>query len=151
MAHLYHKATTDLDRVAIGRRLAELRERLSLTQDAFAETLGVSRRAYVNYERGEREIPVGLVKALYDTYHVDFMWLLTGVASQDLTPIEDGADVGMIVEVIQELDRQLDEADLVMRPDDKVRVIKALYHWSKDRGNVDPASVASLLQIAVGQ
>ncbi len=43
-----------------------------------ARQLGLSLRAYANYERGERAVPVELLHALYEQFSVDPVWLLTG-------------------------------------------------------------------------
>jgi transcriptional regulator with XRE-family HTH domain len=64
--------------LAIGRRLAAMREERRLPQKEFAAKLGVSLRAYQNYERGEREISAGLIRALYDVFGIEPVWLLIG-------------------------------------------------------------------------
>lgn len=66
------------ENVTIGRRLATLRQKLGFSQRDFAEKLEVSLRAYQNYERGEREIPAGLIRALYEVFRVQPVWLLLG-------------------------------------------------------------------------
>lgn len=47
-------ATGEIEEKLRGARLREERERLGLTQDAFATACGVRRRAQANYESGER-------------------------------------------------------------------------------------------------
>ena len=49
-------------KIAIGQRLRELRQRRRQTQAEFSAHLLVSPRAYVNYERGEREMPTAVFK-----------------------------------------------------------------------------------------
>lgn len=63
---------------AIGARLRELRLRKELSQQAFADSLGVSLRTYQNYERGQRSVSKDLLCALIDLHDVDVSWLLTG-------------------------------------------------------------------------
>ncbi|MEM5386413.1 helix-turn-helix transcriptional regulator [Paraburkholderia phymatum] len=60
------------------QRVAQVRERLDLSQDKMARQLGLSLRAYANYERGERAVPVELLRGLYEQFAVDPVWLLTG-------------------------------------------------------------------------
>ncbi|TCG07868.1 transcriptional regulator [Paraburkholderia steynii] len=60
------------------QRLVQVREHLQLSQEKMARRLGLSLRAYANYERGERAVPVELVRALYEQFSVDPVWLLTG-------------------------------------------------------------------------
>ena len=59
-----------------GVRLAEVRARTRLNQATFAHTLGVSSRAYINWERGEREAPVAVLRALYEVYGINPLWML---------------------------------------------------------------------------
>lgn len=66
------------DNASIGERLAALRNRVRLSQVDFAERLGISPRAYQNYERGEREVPAVVLKLLYEVFGVDPLWVLTG-------------------------------------------------------------------------
>ncbi|WP_269503932.1 helix-turn-helix domain-containing protein [Burkholderia sp. IMCC1007] len=60
------------------RRVAQVREHLDLSQEKMSRQLGMSLRAYANYERGERAVPVELLRALYEQFSVDPVWLLTG-------------------------------------------------------------------------
>lgn len=60
------------------QRVAQVREQLDLSQEKMARQLGLSLRAYANYERGERAIPVELLRGLYEQFAVDPVWLLTG-------------------------------------------------------------------------
>ena len=60
-------------------RVGYVREHFSLSQSEMAQRIGMSLRAYQNYERGDREIPVALVHALYVEFKVDPTWLLTGL------------------------------------------------------------------------
>ena len=60
------------------QRVAQVREHLELSQDKMARQLGLSLRAYANYERGERAIPIELLRGLYEQFAVDPVWLLTG-------------------------------------------------------------------------
>lgn len=62
----------------VGARLKELRQRERLSQQAFADSLGVSVRTYQNYERGQRSVTKELLCALIDHYEIDASWLLAG-------------------------------------------------------------------------
>ena len=59
-------------------RLAALRKELDFTQGEFSEKVGISRSAYINYERGERELPSAFVVKLHELFSIDPTWLLTG-------------------------------------------------------------------------
>ena len=64
--------------MSVHDRLAEVRKDTDLTQTEFAEKMGISRRAYVNYERGEREIPSSMLLLLHDKLSISPTWMLTG-------------------------------------------------------------------------
>lgn len=74
------KLSTEEINLQIGRRLAAVRDRARLVQTEFAERMGLSPRAYQNYERGEREVPAVVLKALYEVYGADPLWVLTGLS-----------------------------------------------------------------------
>lgn len=63
---------------AVGVRLKRVRERHGLSQEAMAASLGVSLRGWQNYERGQRAASDVLIRALWSTYGIDPVWLLTG-------------------------------------------------------------------------
>jgi transcriptional regulator with XRE-family HTH domain len=60
----------------IAENLQKLRKNLSLKQDEFALKLGISPRAYVNYERGERKPPYEMLIKLSDDFNVNLNWLI---------------------------------------------------------------------------
>jgi transcriptional regulator with XRE-family HTH domain len=72
------KVSSSDDNAAFGRRLTAVRATTGLSQSAFADALGLSLRAYANYERGEREAPVALFRALFERFGIDPIWLLSG-------------------------------------------------------------------------
>ena len=71
-----------LNNIEIGARLKKTRHDRRLSQEDFAAALDTSLRAYQNYERGEREISAPLILALHRQFHVDPIWLLTGVSGR---------------------------------------------------------------------
>ncbi len=93
------------ENAVIGGRLATLREQFRLSQKEFAAKLGVSLRAYQNYERGEREIPASLIRALYDTFKVQPVWLLLGGAD----PIQNRGEIDptLAEAIAQDLDNEI--------------------------------------------
>ncbi|KAB2905579.1 MAG: helix-turn-helix transcriptional regulator [Burkholderiaceae bacterium] len=71
--------------INIGVRLRAERERLELTQDSFAEAVGVSKRSLINYEKGERSPDAELLAAAA-VIGMDVLFVLTGQRSQALPP-----------------------------------------------------------------
>lgn len=64
--------------VDIGERLREERERLGLTQSAFADKADVGRKSQGNYEAGERT-PDAVYLAAAATLGVDVTYVVTGI------------------------------------------------------------------------
>jgi transcriptional regulator with XRE-family HTH domain len=63
--------------VSIGNRLKEERNRLGISQDGFAQTAGIQRRAQVRYEQDER-VPDGTYFAAIAEAGVDVQYVITG-------------------------------------------------------------------------
>lgn len=59
-------------------RLKNLRHTLGLTQDKFAEALGVSKPTYVRYEAAGMMPKIAFLRTLYNKFNVDLNWLIRG-------------------------------------------------------------------------
>lgn len=66
------------ENILIGQRLLAVRKANDLNQKDFSESIGLSMRAYQNYERGEREISKELIRAFFEVYRIDPVWLILG-------------------------------------------------------------------------
>ncbi|MFF5265541.1 helix-turn-helix domain-containing protein [Actinomadura viridis] len=58
-------------RVAVGRRIRDLREEARISQAAVAETAGLSRPFYVGVEAGQRNVSLDKLFAIADALGVD--------------------------------------------------------------------------------
>lgn len=58
------------DAEQMGEQLKKLRNSLRLSQEKFAERLGMSRDTIYNYEKGKTAIPHDLIKRLYQEFNV---------------------------------------------------------------------------------
>ena len=117
--------------ILYSERVAKVRSHLSLSQGEISAQVGISLRAYQNYERGEREVPVALVKALYNKFRVDPIWLLTGFGAMILNENErmylDQPLLSRVVEAVSKLENELGKA---LSIDHKSRLIGLLYQKS---------------------
>ena len=68
----------------IGERLKEERERLDLTQPAFAEAAGAKKRTLIDWEKGVSS-PTAVQLAALASIGVDALYVLTGQKSAPLT------------------------------------------------------------------
>ncbi len=63
----------------IGKRLREIRQNLGLSQREMADNMGVGFRAYQNYEKGARGMPVeAIVRFMNWRGEEDASWILQG-------------------------------------------------------------------------
>lgn len=60
------------------RRFLAVRLSLGLSQQAFADGLGISLRAEQNYERGARKLPADVLLNLSRVHQIDPLWVLDG-------------------------------------------------------------------------
>lgn len=67
----------------IGERIRAVRQKAGLSLDRFAEALGYSRRALINWEQNAAEPPIGILAKLRKLYDVDPEWVVMG---EDLVP-----------------------------------------------------------------
>lgn len=67
----------------IGERIRAVRQKAGLSLDRFAEALGYSRRALINWEQNAAEPPIGILEKLRNLYDVDPEWVVMG---EDLVP-----------------------------------------------------------------
>lgn len=141
-------STTD-ENVAFGRRLAAVRLMTGLSQGAFADTLGLSLRAYANYERGEREAPLAVFRLIFEAYGIDPIWLLSG---DDDTPKKAAAremDFELVERITQKIDEQLALHRKKLKSGHRTQVLKALYALSLDHGTTTDSDVAHVLSVAI--
>lgn len=93
-----------------------------------AGRLGTSLRAYANYERGERAIPVDVVRTLYEQCAIDPVWLLTGegamLLDRDVRYRLDQRTLDAVMATVERIEKRLD-APLATKK--KARLIGLLY------------------------
>jgi transcriptional regulator with XRE-family HTH domain len=140
-------ATTEQN-LALGERLLAVRVAAGLSQDAFAERLGLSPRAYANYERGEREIPAAVVRTLYEVYGTDPLWLLTGPGTDPVYAPERQLNLSLLEELIRIVESSLQHAHKTLKPDKKARLIRLGYEHCMQAGEIDTGRIRDMLSLA---
>jgi len=94
----------------IGERLLSFREKQDLSQNQLSESIGVSLRAYQNYERGDRAITKEVVCSLMDGFGIDCTWLLSGKGDATGLSAYELAIIYNRVVMLVKLDISQDEA-----------------------------------------
>jgi len=140
-------STEDLN-AAIGRRLEAIRAESGLTQIEFALQLGLSPRAYANYERGEREMPVALFRSLCDAYQVDPLWLLRGPEEAPQRISSRRFDADLFEEVIALVEGWLKKHRCAMSVEKKSLAIRLIYEDAIEKGSVDAPYARRTLDLA---
>lgn len=75
----------------LNTRLKQLRKSLFLSQEEFATETGISYRAYISYERGDRKPSLDFLETIVNKYHVNLNWLIANsgeMFSQNVSPFE---------------------------------------------------------------
>lgn len=66
------------------KRIFDVRKQLRLSQSAIATALNIPLRSYQNYERGEREAPITLIRSLYEKFNICPLWIITGIGNMHI-------------------------------------------------------------------
>jgi transcriptional regulator with XRE-family HTH domain len=137
-------ANTD-DNAVIGERLAAARVAQRLSQVDFADRLGISPRAYQNYERGEREMPTTVLTALHAEFGIDPLWILIG-PGRDPRKLATSTKPDVLEEVIIGVETHLQRTQKKLSPAKKARLIKVLYLQFRDK-KVDAHQLADTVSL----
>jgi transcriptional regulator with XRE-family HTH domain len=79
MIQLIHDTSSTIGNAnLVARRFLAVRLENGLSQQAFADALGISLRGEQNYERGMRKLPGEVLLALAKAFEVDPLWVLEG-------------------------------------------------------------------------
>lgn len=109
---------------AIGFRLKQERERLSLSQAQVAKSLGIATRTQIAWEKGE-QTPNALHLATLGTLGLDIQFIVSGVQNVSLT--EPSLDALAMSEAWEAVDWALAEAKKTLPPKKKRLAAEALY------------------------
>lgn len=126
---------------SLGRRLADIRARLGLSQAQLAEQLGVSPRSYQSYERGERDAPTASLIDLCQKFDIDPTWLLLGPDAK--ASINEAVLEG----VLRAVDAHLEKIHGDLPPDKKARLVKVLYLHFRDKQEIDEKRVEEFAEL----
>ncbi|MED0665755.1 helix-turn-helix domain-containing protein [Bacillus badius] len=121
----------------LGDRLKELRQQRKLTQEEFAQKMGISRGTYAHYEINKRQPDYGTLQKIADFYNVTTDYLLGRTDSPETksTVTVAGQSVSLSpdeLRVFKELIKhQAMFHDLATDPEKKVKQLIKLYKMKK--------------------
>ena len=122
--------------------MAKIRDEARLSQGEFAARLGVSARAYQNYERGERDVPSGLVATIYTELGVDPAWLLTG-ATREAT----GGNVAALESAVLDIRKYIESKNAKLAPEKEAKFVKTVYLHYVKYGVMEYEELANLFDL----
>lgn len=85
-------------------RLKKLRKRLGLSQEAFANRLGMKGSSISLLESGNRNITEPVIRSICREFNVDYIWLTTGAGEMFVDSSDD--DVISTIEHIMESENE---------------------------------------------
>ena len=133
--------------VEVGERLKAVRDNSRLPQSEFAQRLGLAPRTYQNYEIGERTISAEAIKALYEMFSVDPVWLLSGPGN-DPRSIKTPTKPDLLAEIIIKVEQHLAKNRLKLPLEKKARLIVLLNQYIQLRGRVDDDHIEHVLSVS---
>lgn len=139
---------TDKQDSAVGHRLLLVREAFDLTQTQMADRLGITLRAYANYERGEREMALAVLHSLYQRFGVDPVWVIVGPGTEVVMAGQRRLDGELLERVIALVDDGLRKSRRALKPDKMARLIRLAYEHCVEQGAIDKARIAEMLSLA---
>ena len=114
-----------------GERIREVRNTLGLTLEKFGDSLGVTKVAISNIEKGNRNLTEQMTKAICREFNVDYMWLTTGDGEMFIDNDDD---------FIERIDR-------IMAGEDEAR--KNLFKFMLELSDDDIAALDRLMKKAI--
>lgn len=94
----------------MGEKIKNIRKERGLTQEGFAEIIGISRFSLINYERGARKVPEEVVRKISEAFNVELKEDFISYSTMKYTPFDfeskinsasDGAPESMRLETFK--------------------------------------------------
>lgn len=128
---------------SIPERLLVVRRRTGLSQNEFAEKVGVSPRAYRNYELAIRDVPVALVIGVHRAFNVSFNWLLLGEGPDLPQPASD-----VFLRILQALRDFQNKRSITFSVEKEARLFEYLYSQIYSARGMSDGEVNAFLETA---
>ena len=132
------------DAPTIGERIKAVRLRAGLGQQAFADALGYSKRALINWELGAAEPPIGILPKLRRHYDVDPEWVVMG---EDLTPRSyyGAVDWDRLDRLMGDVTQVCADVGLKLKPERCEALARVLYDGGADAGQATRKHLRGML------
>lgn len=118
-----------------GERIKEVRNSLDLSQDAFAERIGVKGSSISLLESGRRNITEQVIKSICREFNVDYGWLTTGSGEMFVDSDEDFLARVDAILVDENEDRRNMIKTLLYASDEDIEAVSRLVKYFYDLRN----------------
>lgn len=125
-----------------GLRLAEERDRLSLTQGNISEWTGINRKTQSAYEKEQHYPDAGYLMTLLE-HGFDVSYLLTGKRA----PRYGAVDEQLLQNVFATIETSIADAGLSMDMEKRAKLFALVYRTAAETGHVDPLVVKKAVDL----
>ena len=91
----------------MNERLKKLRKKLGITQQEFADRIGIKRNSFANYETGRNKPIDAIIKSICREFNVNEEWLRTGIGEmfieEDFFSLDDYAKSNNLTDIEKKL------------------------------------------------
>lgn len=91
----------------MNERIKELRKKLKLTQQEFADALSIKRNTVATYEMGRNEPIDAVIALICKTFNVNEEWLRSGTGDMFLELPEEDEEAAYVSELLEDSDNDL--------------------------------------------
>lgn len=130
------------------RRFLALRLALKMSQQAFAESLGISLRAEQNYERGARRLPAEVLLNVAKVHQIDPLWLLDGPGDVPRSLAVEGLNAERLAKAMRLVQAAVSGAGKAVSEEQVAHWISAVYRFYSE--NASGAGAESLVNTLIG-
>lgn len=114
----------------IARRFLAIRIEHKLSQQAFADALGISLRSEQNYERGARKIPSDVLFTASKVFNIDLIWILEGTGEKPRRILKPGElEKDHLTRAYKVVKAAVDKSGQPVSAEQFVNMLSALYKF----------------------
>lgn len=128
--------------------LKEERKRLGFNQERFAESAGVSRRAYAEWESGKTS-PTAVQLAALQGIGADVQYIVIG--ERRSAPVTPGVDFALVVRIASLVESALTKHRARLSLAKKEEMVRLLYEHFALKGCVEEETIERHLKLVVNQ
>ena len=137
------------EKLSIAQRFLSIRIDQNLSQQAFADALGISLRSEQNYERGVRKIPSDVLFAASKQFSIDLIWILEGSGDKPRKVLKPGElDQVLLTRAYRVVNSAVQESGQAIAPEKFVAMLAAVYKFYSE--NASGAGAEVLVDAMVG-